>query len=390
MRIFSWILAFCVVLAAGYYIWGYTGKSYSQLQPTVVPVSMMSSGANRQKGNLVAIQPYLTASDFCDRNHFYNVLYPYFKKAQDSGWLQPRTVVVLPENIGSWLAFAEEKTKVYQADSMRQAVATIVNSSIFNFIRYLMYTPADDKIKHAFIYMKAGTMARIYTAVFSDLAAQFKVTIAAGSIILPQPSLDSQGRIRTKKGQLYYSAYLFGSDGQIMSRPVLKRLPEYDSGRPVAATDTNQYILLKTPAGSLAIAASETFHTGSSFPFSAIRQVKAQVFLNGQDKIWNTLWKSKTGFSIPLQAVQAGDDSISLNNFLQDAVNASLLSSQLPKPGAVEGAVVFNGFTGRLWEIPFKNGLSIDYANLAAAPASGPVYHQPVKQQGTILNFWFR
>ncbi len=373
-------MAFIIILVAGYYIWGYTGKNYSGLKTTVVPVSMISAGGNVQKGNLVAIQPYLTAPDYCDREHFFNALHPYFKKAQDSGWLQSKTIVVLPENIGSWLAFAEEKSKVYGEDSMRQAVATIVNSNIFNFIRYLGYTPDDDKIKHAFVYMKAGTMVSIYTAVFSSLAKEFKVTIAAGSIVLPEPVLDGKRRIRTSKGQLYYAAYLFVADGSILSRPVRKKIPEYAAEKSTLP-DTNLLSMTRTSLGMLGLTAID-YNDSTQTPDLPARRSRALVVLNGRDKIWDVLWKGNKGFTIPANAVDKLSDTsslreLSVNNLTTPNLHRSQAYRKLP--------AVSTGFTGQLWEVNYRNELCIHRPDSVFAET-----YEPFARQGRIVNIWVR
>lgn len=373
MNFFRWVLVLCVLLVAWYLIWSYTGKDYSSLHSAPAPIDTTNSGTDAGKGNLVAIQPYFTPADYCDQQHFYNALHPYFNSARSAGWLQPKTLVVLPENTGSWLVFANEKTKIYQADSMRQAVATVVNSNIFNFIRNLLSTPSDDKIKHALVYMKAGTMVHIYTAVFSSLAKEFGVTIAAGSIVLPQPSLDRRGRIRVKKEQLYYSAFLFGPDGKIQARPVWKRLPEYNGADGLAAADTNARMVAQTPAGRVLV----TEEGAGALAAPSSGKAKAGVFFNGSDKIWDAVWKVGTGFGIPPQAIQKGEDKSALQQFLINSLNTG------NPAGILTGFKIGNGYAGHLWEIPFENKLLVLRSDSLLA-------HTPVRGRARMVNIWLR
>lgn len=374
MNFFRWVLVLCVLLVAWYLIWSYTGKDYSSLRSAPVSIDTTNSGVDGGKGNLVGMQPYFTSADYCDQQHFYNALRPFFNKARSAGWLQPKTLVVLPENTGSWLVLANEKATIYQADSMRQAVATIVNSNIIHFIQNLLSTPADDKIKHALVYMKAGTMVHIYTAVFSSLAKEFGVTIAAGSIVLPQPSLDRKGRIRVKKGQLYYSAFLFGPDGKIQARPVWKRLPEYNNGADgAAAADTNARLVAHIPAGSVLVTAE-----GANAPVAAgMGKAKTGIFFNGSDKIWDAVWKVGNRFAIPSQAIQKGEDKSALQQFLINSLNTT------SPAGAFAGFKIGNGYAGHLWEIPFENKLLVLQSDSLLA-------HAPVQGRGRIVNLWFK
>ncbi|MBE7173372.1 MAG: hypothetical protein INR73_22560 [Williamsia sp.] len=373
MKLFRWVLVLCLLLVAWYLIWSYTGKDYSSLRRPPVSIDTTSSGLNGGKGNMVGIQPFFSPVDYCDQQHFHDALYPYFKKAQAAGWLQPNTLVVLPENVGSGLVFAQEKSRIYGADSMQQAVATVVNSNIFYFIRYLLFTPANDKIKHALVYMKVPTMMHIYTAVFSSLAKEFGVIIAAGSLVLPQPSIDSRGRIRVKRGALYYSAFLFMPDGKIAARPVLKRLPGYSRQEDAVAADTLARLVVPTAAGTVAI----TAQGNNTLSPSRSKEVKAAVYLNGSDKIWDAAWKVGNSFGIPAEAIRKGEDKSSLQQFLINSLNA-------PKPTApLKGFKISDGYAGQLWEIPYENKLLVLQSDSLLA-------HAPVKGQGKIVNLWFR
>lgn len=375
MRIFVWILAGCMLLAAGYSIWGYTGKNYSDLQPASVSIRIASFGADVGNGNLLAIQPYLTAADYCDQQHFYRALHLYFAKAKAAGLLQQNTVAVLPEDIGTWLVLANEKTSIYQSDSVKNAVATIVNSNIFKFIRNLITTSAGDRIKHAFVYMKADSMIRIYTAVFSSLAKDFHVTIAAGSIILPQPALDATGKIYFQKGRLYYSAFIFDPQGKIQAGPVLKMLPVYDSGNSVAS-DTSLYMTAATPAGKVMVTADDNSSADLSYKKG---KVMAVIFMTGDDKIWNAVWKGAQGFAVPTDAVTRTED----RSFLKRIMIREQTSSQLLPSVPGERTVIHNGFAGNLWEISYQNRLSV------VRPMEPMLDLVPVKQQGVIVNTWF-
>lgn len=377
MRIFTWILAMCVLLVAGYCIWGYTGKDYSSLYITTVSINITSDSADKGKGNLLGIQPFMTASDYCDQQHFHDALVVYFTKAKAAGLLRSNTIVVLPENIGSWLAFAGEKTRVYQSDSMRLAVSTIVNSNIFTFISNLLVTPAGDKIKHAFIYMKASSMARIYAAVFSSLAKEFKVTISAGSILLPQPSLDAKGRILIKKGQLYYSAFMFNPEGKIQAGPLLQALPEYNSGENTGAADSNMYSITQTPAGNVVMAADKEANMLSSGPREKKTGIKAGILFTGTDRIWNAVWRGAGGFTIPLSAVKNSADTSSQGAPRIDYT----LPAKMPAAGIHTG--MNNRFSGKLWEIRFTDKLlAMQHDSLSV--------NDPARQQGSIINVWIR
>jgi len=82
------------------------------------------------------------------------------------------------------LVAANEKSDVYKAPTIAEAMQTLVASHIFSFVRYYFAAPDStaDKAKYAVFRLKSAQMAEIYDTVFSELALQYKVTLVAGSI----------------------------------------------------------------------------------------------------------------------------------------------------------------------------------------------------------------
>ena len=68
----------------------------------------------------------------------------------------------------------------------------------------------EHRFSEAQLRMKASRMADDYQRVFGGLARQFGVTLVAGSIVLPEPSL-REGRLVAGDGPLYNVAVTFGS-----------------------------------------------------------------------------------------------------------------------------------------------------------------------------------
>ena len=104
--------------------------------------------------------------------------------------LNEKTVVVFPEYIGTWLVAYEQKESLYQEPNIEAAMKALVMTNIFKFTAEWLTAPdVKDKTKYAALAMKGKQAGLIYQEVFSALAQEFKVTIAAGSIVLPEPSV---------------------------------------------------------------------------------------------------------------------------------------------------------------------------------------------------------
>src|ERR687889_1870300 len=99
MKLLTWIIALFVLMIAWYIIWSETGKDYSGLKQHLQGnIGIIQQGQNGGKGNIVGIQPFFSAVDYCDEQHFMECLRPYFQKARAEGLLQSNSIVVLPEN----------------------------------------------------------------------------------------------------------------------------------------------------------------------------------------------------------------------------------------------------------------------------------------------------
>ncbi len=70
----------------------------------------VDQGTPGDRGNLLGIQPELFPTDYQSPERLHRKLAAYLQQAQDQGLLNEKTVVVLPEHIGTWLMISGEKT----------------------------------------------------------------------------------------------------------------------------------------------------------------------------------------------------------------------------------------------------------------------------------------
>lgn len=372
MKIFTWIMAFLILLMIAYNIWAESGKSYTAYTPAGLFTGVVNSqGEDAGKGNVIGVQPYFVPFDYCDEQHFMQVLRPYFEKAKSAGFLKPNSIIVFPENTGTWLVTANEKTAVYQVDSFQRAVSIIVNSNIFTFIRNLFSAKAADKISQALFLAKAGSIAKMYEAVFSSLAKEYRVTIVAGSVLLPNPSVNTTGRIKLKKGALFNASFVFGPDGKIINQPVLKQYIHHEEKQFVNASQNKNSPIIQTPAGTLSVLLStDSWHRQT---YSITPDVMVVAASDEPSTSWSSPWK---GFEDGAGVDTSGYGRITVGEAWMKFGPGNNRNTSARN-------VMYVFFSGKLWEKEFRGRL------ITRQKDSVKVY-EPATARGRIVNLWLQ
>ena len=172
----------------------------------------------------------------------------YLDHARDQGLLNERTVVVLPEHIGTWLLAVGEKQELYHANERRQAMHWLAATNPLDFLGALFNAGSDARLDDALLRTKAKAMASDYQELFGGLARDYRITLLAGSIVLPEPGVKS-GRLEVGRGPLYNTSLAFDRAGKPLGQP--QRHP-FDAGAlTTEAADALQ--ILNTPAGRLGV-----------------------------------------------------------------------------------------------------------------------------------------
>ncbi len=200
------------------------------------------------RGNLLGIQPELFAADYQSLARLRLKLAAYLDHAREQGLLSQRTVVVLPEHIGTWLLAVGEKDELYRADERRQALHWLAARNPLDFLGAWFSAGSDARLDDALLRTKAKRMAHDYQKLFGDLARDYGITLVAGSIVLPEPRLH-QGRLDIGRGPLYNVSLVFDRTGKPLGQP---QRHAFNAGTlTTAAADTLQ--VLDTPAGRLGV-----------------------------------------------------------------------------------------------------------------------------------------
>lgn len=345
MRKFLYLLFTLALIAAliTYALWTTdrpTGHYLSDLRINLA----VDQGTPADRGNLLGIQPELFPTDYQSPERLHRKLAAYLQTARDLGFLNAKTVVVLPEHIGTWLMVGGEKDELYQATTLKEAMNWLAISNPLAFIRALVSAQGDNRLDDAYLRMKAERMAHDYQALFGGLAKEFGITLVAGSIVLPEPSV-SEGELKIGRGALYNSSLVFGSDGRPIGQPQRQRHPVFEQLDVLGANHPTAPQVIDTPAGRLGV----LIGSDSWYPLH-YRQLNDQgaqlivvpAFIIGRDT-WDKPWSGYKGLSTPSEvSLKPGEVSEG------QAWHRLTLTGQLPISQARGGVSVF--LRGQFWD----------------------------------------
>jgi hypothetical protein len=207
-----------VIFIALYNIWiliGVPNRNSLFVKTSVSKENIISIGSNTGNGNILGIQPQLTAANYANIPTFKESIRAYLMEAKKQQLINDKTVVLLPEQIGSLLIAYEEKENVYSAATMEEGMQSIVKTNLFKYLVEFFSTDTPNKSMKAAIAMKSKQAGKIYWEVFGELAKEFDVRIAAGSILLPNTTRTPDGILKINKGDLMNTAAIFNKDGKV-------------------------------------------------------------------------------------------------------------------------------------------------------------------------------
>lgn len=306
----------------------------------------VDQGTPGDRGNLLGIQPELFPTDYQSPARLHRKLAAYLQQAQDQGLLNEKTVVVLPEHIGTWLMIGGEKDELYQAPTLAEAMNWLAASNPLEFARAWLRAKGDNRLEDAHLRMKAKSMAKDYQALFGGLAKEFHVTLVAGSIVLPEPSV-IDGKLKPGSGALFNSSVVFGSDGAPLGQPQRQMHPIFDQRDVLAASDRHTLNVVNTPAGRLGVLiGSDSWYPDNYRKLDAqgAQLVAVPAIVVGQGA-WDKPWRGYKGSSTP-SSVSLKPGEVTEGQ----AWRRLTLTAQAPSSRAIGGISVF--MRGQFWDKP--------------------------------------
>lgn len=351
------------VALGAYLLWANAGRNLPLPASDGNFQAFTQLGADSGRGNLVGIQPYLLPVDYSSEAAFSAKLNAYFAGAKKRGVLNPKSIVVLPEYTGTWLVAMGEKRSVYAAKTAGEALQTVALSNLFAFFRAKLAAPDSlpDPTTDALFRMKAPAMAETYQRVFSGLAKTHGVTVVAGSILLPEPTIDG-GQLAVGKGKLQNVSAVFRPDGSLAGL-VRKAFPTEAEQKFLCAGKTADNPVFDTPAGRLGVlVCADAWFS----PAYAALKAKGADFLavpsySMLDNAWQLPWGGYSGHPTPPDA-RADVGRITEG----EAWQRYTLPARAPREAGIRrGINVF--LRGNLWDLGTDGGTILlrDSARLA-------------------------
>ena len=345
----KFLLILSIVLV--WYLW-HTASSYNRPDSSVTSASISQIdriGTDAGRGNLLGVQPWMIPDDYRSEETFRKKLSVYLQTAKDSGLISPqKTIVILPEYLGTWLVAADESQKVYTAETVQNALTIMVLTNPLAFAKAYWNTPESvtDKTKYAVFAMKGQEMADAYTKTFDHLAAEYEVTIVAGSILLPAPRVEKY-HIIVENGPLYNISAVFHPDGRLDPQLIKKVFPIADELPFVCPTNAANVPVFDTPAGRLGVLICAD--SWNSAVYKTLKQKGATLLavpsFSAGDGIWKTTWKGYSGTATPDDARADIGRMTEGEAWLVHA----MAGRAAPEAGINKGLNVF--LRGKLWDL---------------------------------------
>jgi predicted amidohydrolase len=344
----------------------------SHIHPSV---QLRESGVDHRRGNLLGIQPWMTPADYISESALFFKLSSYFEAAAGQGWLNPRTIAVFPEYLGTWLVVANAGRAVGRVKHLNRAMLRLALRYPARFAGALHRAEEPDRVAASLFRARASAMASAYPGVFSRLARTFGVTVVAGSTVLPSPRVDN-GELVIGDGPLYGVSAIFAPDGGAHPHLIHKLYPTSAELPFLTPGSAIEQPVFETPAGRLGV----LICADSWYP-EPYRQLCAQ----GVELIavpsyiakrgcWAGPWGGYDGASMP-QDVDPRD----VGRLTEaEAWRVYALAGRFPSGRARAGINVF--LAGELWD------LGAEGASMMITPAEGPVEAKPASP--ALLNLW--
>jgi predicted amidohydrolase len=164
--------------------------------------------------------------DYATADRYMAKMEGYLETSKKAGLLNPKTIVVYPEYVGTWLVAANLPDSAYHYKNLSSVIIRVILQHPIGFGRWMLKT---GNIRKALFLLKSDSMCSIYNHTFSYLAKKYDVTIVAGSIVLSNPAI-SDGVLISSPGSLYNTSVVYGSDGGAIS-PVIRKASLIDEER---------------------------------------------------------------------------------------------------------------------------------------------------------------
>ncbi|WP_417457030.1 hypothetical protein [Kordiimonas sp.] len=329
-----------IIITATYLFW--PGLKPDHNGPLHLHLSHAASfGEDAGKGNVVGIEPVIEPLDYATPERFKAKIAGYLNEAQEKGWLNANTIVLLPEHLATWLVATDMGARVYSADGSALPLMRILASEPVEALKSLFIFDDADPWAAALFRARADILSENIDHVFGGLAKEYGVTLIAGSAALMTAGIYDEG-LSYGHGPIFNASFVFGPDGLPIEDAVRKSHPiPSEQGfiksfpaktQPVFTSDDLEYAVL--------ICADSWFD--DMYP-PAAELILVPAFLTGAT--WDTPWAGYVGDE------PAGDDwRADIGNITEgEAWVRYSLPAKAKAHGVANGMTVF--LKGSLWGV---------------------------------------
>ncbi|PJZ46821.1 nitrilase-related carbon-nitrogen hydrolase [Leptospira brenneri] len=330
-----------------------------------------------KRGSFVGIEPYLNKYSYATEDSFYFVLKGYLQETKEKELLfVDRSIIVLPEYIGTWLVVTGDDKSIFASNTIQEAMEVLVKHNLGSFLWYYLFNTSysTDTLKETLFRMKAWQMADRYQSVFARLAREYRVSIVAGSIVLPHPKV-IEGKITPTDGPLENVSFYFHPDGRVDDQIVRKLFPIIEEKEFLKEGKLEENAIYQTSLGKLYTMVC----ADSWFPevYKELKKSEAELlavpsFVAPIDS-WTNKWNGYNGYANPSDVEKKDIGNISEKT----AWKKYAMSGRLKDPKVKAGINVF--FRGEIWDMA-ANGDA--FLSLGGKPVSNFVKEE--KNQGRI------
>ncbi|MGJ4746051.1 carbon-nitrogen hydrolase family protein [Leptospira sp. SA-E8] len=360
-----------------YSIWAYSFLGNSP-EDKALEINSYAYGKDSGKGNLIGVEPFMTPGDYSNHKRFLEKTESYLINAKLSGWITDKTIFVFPEYYGTWLVVSGEKSSLYTSPDLQSGMIYFILRNPLSFLYYFFTSQENDKVQSAIFKTKAYEMKEIYESTFSALAQKYKVTILAGSIVLPSPSIRN-GKIVLGPSSLFNTSFVFGKDGLVLGEPIRKKFLTEEE-KPFLDSNQKPGTVIDTPAGKLGVlvCADSWFpESYSNLKKSGADLIAVPSYINrGQVSVWDQTWAGYNGEKNP-----ADVDPKDIGKITEaQAWKKYALETRAARSGFKNGINVF--LQGKLWDLG-SDGQAFILRNGKPENVSVPEYNK-----NRIYNVW--
>ena len=197
----------------------------------------------------VAVQMEFRLNDFLSSRNFRERIFDIMKRIDKMVELNERSLVVFPEDVGSFLVFLDEDVSSF--DGLERVAKAIIKKNFFTLLlKRIRYNVGWIT---SFILSKYRKIWDSYYGTFSDVAKEYGCYIVGGSLLIPRIEVQ-KGKVNRISNRIYNTSYLFGTKGEIVGVQRKVHLIELEEKLEISSASLSELRVYKTSIGRIGIA----------------------------------------------------------------------------------------------------------------------------------------